>query len=120
MWNLLTVLFSASGNMKNGRPWCIRNLAKQPNTPLRRSKKIACLAIDPHARHGVLGHIDFDGIFVGNKTFPTSEQNITEALRAVKAEEKYLALCERKNKSVITCILEMTKRRYCGSKRHVC
>jgi transposase len=57
-------------------------------------KKIAYLAIDVHARHCVLGRMDFDGTFVGNKTFTTSEQNIVEALKAVKAKEKYLALEE--------------------------
>ena len=57
-------------------------------------KKIAYLAIDVHARHCVLGHMDFNGTFVGNKTFPTSEQNIIEALTAIKAKQKYLALEE--------------------------
>lgn len=57
-------------------------------------RKIAYLAIDVHARRCVLGHMDFNGIFVGNKTFPTSEQNIIEALEAIKAKEKYLALEE--------------------------
>jgi transposase len=57
-------------------------------------KKIAYLAIDVHARHCVLGHMDSKGKFIGNKTFPTSEKNITEALKAVKAKEKYLALEE--------------------------
>ena len=57
-------------------------------------KKIAYLGIDVHARHCVLGHMDFNGNFIGNKTFLTSEQNIIEALKAVKAKEKYLALEE--------------------------
>ncbi len=57
-------------------------------------KKIAYLAIDVHARHCVLGRMDFNGTFIGNKTFATSEQNIIEALKAVKAKEKYLALEE--------------------------
>ena len=57
-------------------------------------KKVAYLAIDVHARHCVLGHMDFDGTFVGNRTFYTSEQNIIEALKAIKAKEKYLALEE--------------------------
>lgn len=57
-------------------------------------KKIAYLAIDVHARHCVLGHMDCNGTFIGNKTFPTSEQHIIEALKAIKAKEKYLALEE--------------------------
>jgi len=57
-------------------------------------KKIAYLGIDVHARHCVLGHMDFDGTFIGNKTFTTCERNIIEALKAVKARDKYLALEE--------------------------
>jgi transposase len=57
-------------------------------------KKIAYLAIDVHARRCVLGHMDFNGTFIGNKTFPTSEENIIQALNAIKAKEKYLALEE--------------------------
>jgi transposase len=56
--------------------------------------KIAYLAIDVHARHCVLGHMDCNGTFMGNKTFPTSEQHIIEAIKGVKAKEKYLALEE--------------------------
>ncbi|MEJ2233639.1 MAG: hypothetical protein P8X67_06915 [Syntrophobacterales bacterium] len=57
-------------------------------------KKVAYLAIDVHAGHCVLGHMDVDGTFLGNKRFPTSEHHIIEALKAVKAKEKYLALEE--------------------------
>jgi len=57
-------------------------------------KKIAYLGMDVHAGHCVLGHMDFDGTFIGNQTFPTSEINIISALKAVKAKEKYLALEE--------------------------
>ena len=42
-------------------------------------KKVAYLAIDVHAGHCVLGHIDIDGTFLGNRRFPTSEQHIIEA-----------------------------------------
>jgi transposase len=38
--------------------------------------------------------MDFNGIFIGNKTFPTSEEGIVQALNAIKAKEKYLALEE--------------------------
>ena len=54
-------------------------------------KKVAYLAMDVHAGHCVLGHMDFDGTFIGNRRFPTSEQHIIEALKAIKAKEKYLA-----------------------------
>jgi transposase len=57
-------------------------------------KKIAYLGMDVHAKHCVLGHMDFDGTFIGNQTFPTSEKNIIEALNAIKAKEKHLALEE--------------------------
>jgi transposase len=57
-------------------------------------KKVAYLAIDVHAGHCVLGHMDFDGTFLGNRRFPTSEHDIIEALKAIKAKEKYLALEE--------------------------
>jgi transposase len=57
-------------------------------------KKIAYLGIDVHAGNCVLGHMDFNGTFIGNQTFPTSEKNIIAALNSVKAKEKYLALEE--------------------------
>ncbi|MFA9615041.1 MAG: transposase [Deltaproteobacteria bacterium] len=57
-------------------------------------KKVAYLAMDVHSGHCVLGHMDFDGTFIGNRRFPTSEQHIIEALKAIKAKEKYLALEE--------------------------
>jgi transposase len=57
-------------------------------------KKIAYLGMDVHARHCVLGHLDPDGTFIGNQTFVTSEQNIIEALKSIKANEKFLALEE--------------------------
>jgi len=57
-------------------------------------KKVAYLAIDVHAGHCVLGHMAFDGTFIGNRRFPTSEQHIIEALKEIKAKEKYLALEE--------------------------
>jgi transposase len=57
-------------------------------------KKIAYLAMDVHANNCVLGEMDYNGTFRGNQTFPTSENNIIEALKAVKAKEKYLTLEE--------------------------
>lgn len=57
-------------------------------------KKVAYLAIDVHVGHCVLGHMDFDGTFLGNSRFPTSERHIIEAIKAVKAKKKYLALEE--------------------------
>jgi len=38
--------------------------------------------------------MDFDGTFLGNRRFPTSEHHIIHALKAVKAKEKYLELEE--------------------------
>jgi transposase len=57
-------------------------------------KKVAYLAMDVHAAHCVLGHMGPDGTFLGNKTFATSEGNIIDALKAIQAKEKYLALEE--------------------------
>jgi len=57
-------------------------------------RKIAYLAMDVHAKHCVLGDMDFKGNFKGTQTFPTSEQNMMKALKAVKARNKYLTLEE--------------------------
>ena len=57
-------------------------------------RKIAYLAMDVHAKHCVLGDMDFKGNFKGTQTFPTSEQNIIKALKAVKAKNKHLTLEE--------------------------
>jgi len=38
--------------------------------------------------------MDAEGTFLGNRSFPTSEQKIIEALESIKAKEKYLALEE--------------------------
>jgi transposase len=57
-------------------------------------KKIAYLAMDVHANNCVLGEMDYNGTFKGNQVFPTSENNIIEALKSVKAKEKYLTMEE--------------------------
>jgi len=57
-------------------------------------RKIAYLAMDVHANNCVLGEMGYAGTFRGNQVFPTSEQNIIEALKGVKAKEKYLTLEE--------------------------
>jgi hypothetical protein len=57
-------------------------------------KKVAYLGMDVHAMNCVLGHMESNGNFLGNMTFSTSEQNIIEALKAIKAKEKYLAMEE--------------------------
>lgn len=57
-------------------------------------RKIAYLAMDVHARNSVLGDMSAQGKFFGSNTFPTSEQNIIDALTAVKAKDKYLVLEE--------------------------
>ena len=51
-------------------------------------KKIAYLGMDVHAKHCTLGQMDVNGDFSGYTEFPTSEQNIIDALKAVKAKEK--------------------------------
>lgn len=57
-------------------------------------KKIAYLALDVHANNSVLGHMDAQGNFIGNKKFSTSEQNIIKTLQAIKAKEKLLTIEE--------------------------
>lgn len=57
-------------------------------------RKVAYLAMDVHSKHCVLGDMDYRGNFKGTQTFPTSEQNIIKALKAVKAKNKYLTLEE--------------------------
>lgn len=55
-------------------------------------KKIAYLAMDLHANNYTLGQMDDDGSFLGNIEFPTSENNIIDGLKSIKAKEKYLAI----------------------------
>ncbi|MGD9281097.1 MAG: transposase [Desulfobacterales bacterium] len=55
-------------------------------------RKIAYLAIDVHARNCVLGDMDGNGKFHGNRSFITSENNIIKSLKAVKAKKKYLVI----------------------------
>ena len=57
-------------------------------------RKIAYLAMDLHASNSVLGDMESDGYFRGTQSFPTSEQTIIKALKAVKAKEKYLTIEE--------------------------
>ncbi len=55
-------------------------------------RKIAYLAIDVHARNCVLGDMDGNGKFRGNRPFTTSEVNIIKALKNIKAKKKYLVM----------------------------
>jgi len=48
--------------------------------------------MDVHARNCVLGDMDANGKFRGNRSFITSENNIINALKAVKAKKKYLVM----------------------------
>jgi transposase len=48
--------------------------------------------MDVHARNCVLGDMDGNGNFRGNRCFITSENNIINALKAVKAKRKYLVM----------------------------
>ncbi len=57
-------------------------------------RKIAYMAMDVHANHCVLGKMDFAGNFRGNQQFPTSAENIINAVEVIKAKEKYLPLEE--------------------------
>ena len=57
-------------------------------------RKIAYLGMDVHAKNCVLGEMDSRGNFIGNHSFPTSEQNIIRALKSVKAKDKYLTFEE--------------------------
>ena len=55
-------------------------------------RKIAYLAMDVHARNCVLGEMDGNGEFHGNRSFKTSEINIIKALKTIKAKRKYLVI----------------------------
>jgi len=55
-------------------------------------RKIAYLAIDVHARNCVIGDMDGNGNFRGNRSFTTSEINIINAIKAIKAKKKYLVI----------------------------
>ena len=55
-------------------------------------RKIAYLSMDVHARNCVLGDMDANGKFRGNRCFITCENNIISALTAVKAKRKYLVI----------------------------
>jgi transposase len=57
-------------------------------------KTIAYLAMDVHARSCTLGHMDEDGTFRGNRRFITSEKNIIDAIKSVKAKNKFLTMEE--------------------------
>jgi transposase len=48
--------------------------------------------MDVHARNCVLGDMDANGKFRGNRSFVTCENNIINALKAVKAKRKYLVI----------------------------
>ena len=55
-------------------------------------RKIAYLSMDVHARNCVLGDMNGNGKFLGNRAFTTSENNIIDALQAVKAKRKCLVM----------------------------
>ena len=44
--------------------------------------------MDVHARNCVLGDMDGNGKFRGNRSFTTCEINIIKALKAIKAKKK--------------------------------
>ena len=55
-------------------------------------RKIAYLSMDVHARNIVMGDMNGNGKFLGNRPFTTCENNIIDALTAVKAKTKYLVM----------------------------
>jgi transposase len=55
-------------------------------------RKIAYLAMDVHARNCVLGDMDGNGKFRGNRSFSTCENNIINGLNAIEAKRKYLVM----------------------------
>jgi len=55
-------------------------------------RNIAYLSMDVHARNCVLGDMNGNGKFLGNRSFTTCENNIIKALKAVKAKKKYLVM----------------------------
>ena len=55
-------------------------------------RKIAYLSMDVHARNCVLGDMNANGKFLGNRPFTTCENNIINALQAIKAKRKYLVM----------------------------
>jgi transposase len=57
-------------------------------------KKVAYLAMDVHSRSCTLGLMDEDGTFRGNHRFATSERNIINALKSVKAKNTILTMEE--------------------------
>ena len=57
-------------------------------------RKIAYLGIDLHARTFTIGEMDGNGRFIGNREFPTSENNIIQALESVDAKHKLLTIEE--------------------------
>ena len=57
-------------------------------------RTIAYLGIDLHARSFTLGEMDDEGQFRGNFQFTTNENNIINALKSVKAKQKYLTIEE--------------------------
>lgn len=55
-------------------------------------RKIAYLSMDVHARNCVLGDMNGNGKFLTNRSFTTCENNIINALQAIKARRKYLVM----------------------------
>ena len=57
-------------------------------------KSIAYLAMDLHVNRSFLGRMDYNGKFLGNQSFSTTEVDIKKALQAVKEKKKYLTFEE--------------------------
>lgn len=57
-------------------------------------RTIAYLGMDLHARNFTLGEMDGKGQFRGDLQFATNEKNIINAVKSVKAKQKYLTIEE--------------------------
>ena len=55
-------------------------------------RNVAYLAMDVHARNCVMGDMDGNGNFRGNRSFITCETNIIDALKTIRAKKKYLVM----------------------------
>ena len=57
-------------------------------------RKVVCLGLDTHAKHGVLAGLDTLGRLLFSKRLPTSEGALISHIMAVKARRKALVFEE--------------------------
>jgi len=78
--------------MKNGRPWCINTpTTKQGGRPM---KKLVYMGLDVHARNSVIGIMDEQGEYLGDKSCRTTEAELIRLVQSVEASEKRLVVEE--------------------------